>query len=64
MKQKLVSVCFNIVLISIHDWCTVCAERTTGLEICLDARDGTPWWRGQAEAHLSLFGDSVNRDER
>ena len=37
------SVHFDIVLISIQDWCTVCPERTIGLEICLDLRDGTPW---------------------
>ena len=24
------------------DWCTVCAERTIGLEIVLDVPDGTP----------------------
>ena len=24
------------------DWCTVCAERTIGLEIVLDAPDATP----------------------
>ena len=24
------------------DWCMVCAERTTGLEIGLDTPDGTP----------------------
>jgi hypothetical protein len=31
-----------IVLILMHDRCTVCAERTTGSEIGLDAPDGTP----------------------
>jgi hypothetical protein len=25
-----------------QDWCTVCAERDIGLEIVLDAPDGTP----------------------
>jgi hypothetical protein len=33
----------DIVLILIQDRCTVCAERTTGSEIILDARDRTPW---------------------
>ena len=37
MKWKLVSVCFDIVLISIQDRCTVCTERTIGLEFCWDA---------------------------
>jgi chemotaxis response regulator CheB len=29
-----------------HDWCMVCVERTVGLEIVLDAPDGTPRLRG------------------
>jgi hypothetical protein len=29
---KLVSVRLEIVLVSVQDWCTVCAERTIGLE--------------------------------
>jgi hypothetical protein len=28
------------VLISVQDRCIVCAERTIGLEVILDARDG------------------------
>jgi hypothetical protein len=32
---------FEIVLILIQDRCTVCAEHTVGLEIILDAPDGT-----------------------
>jgi hypothetical protein len=31
-----------IVLILTQDRCTVCSERTMGLEIVLDAPDGTP----------------------
>jgi len=38
---KLVLVRLEIVLISTHDRCTVCAERTIGLEIILGATDGT-----------------------
>ena len=30
------------VLVSVQDRCTVCAERTIGSEIILDAPDGTP----------------------
>jgi hypothetical protein len=30
------------VLVSEQDRCTVCAKRTIGLEIVLDAADGTP----------------------
>ena len=32
----------DIVLILTQDRCTVCVERTNGLEIVLDATDGTP----------------------
>jgi hypothetical protein len=35
------SVRLEIVLILTQDWCTNYAERTTGSEIVLDARDGT-----------------------
>ena len=40
-----VEACFglsDIVLILRQDRCTVCVERTIGLEIILDAPDGTP----------------------
>ena len=33
---------FEIVLVSVHDRCTVCAKRTIVSEILLDAPDGTP----------------------
>jgi hypothetical protein len=33
---------FRIVLILTQDWCTICAERTIGLEIIMDAPNGTP----------------------
>jgi hypothetical protein len=32
----------EIVLILTQDWCTICAEHTTGSEIDLDAPNGTP----------------------
>jgi hypothetical protein len=32
----------KIVLVSVHDRCTVCAKRTKGSEIVLDAPNGTP----------------------
>ena len=40
--ECLVSVNLEIVLILTQDRCTVCAERTIGSEIILDAHDGTP----------------------
>jgi hypothetical protein len=30
------------VLLLMHDWCTVCVKHTVGLEIVLEAPDGTP----------------------
>jgi hypothetical protein len=32
----------EIVLVSVQDRCTVCAKRTSGLEIILNAPDPTP----------------------
>jgi hypothetical protein len=37
---------FGLVLVSVQDRCTVCAKGTIGLEIILDAPDGTPRSRG------------------
>ena len=42
LKWKLDLVYLEIVLILTQDRCSVCAERTTGSEIDLDASDGTP----------------------
>jgi hypothetical protein len=41
-QWKLDSIRLEIVLILTQDRCMVCAERTTGMEIILDALDGTP----------------------
>ena len=38
----LVFICLETVLASVQDRCTVCARRTIGSEILLDAPDGTP----------------------
>jgi hypothetical protein len=42
LVAALVSVCFETVLVLVQDKCTVCAKYTIGLEIILDAPDGTP----------------------
>jgi hypothetical protein len=39
---NLVSVRLVIVLVSVQDRCTVCAKRSIGSEIVLDAFDGSP----------------------
>ena len=33
---------FGLVLVSVQDRCIVCAKRTVGSEIILDATEGTP----------------------
>jgi hypothetical protein len=38
----LVLVCLEIVLTLTQDRCAVCVERSVGLEIVLDAPDGSP----------------------
>ena len=39
---NLVLICVDMVLVSVQGRCTVCAKHTIGLEIVLDAPDGTP----------------------
>jgi hypothetical protein len=41
-QVKLVLFCLGMVLIMTQDRCTFYAERTRGLEIVLNASDGTP----------------------
>ena len=36
-------VCLEMVLVLVQDRCTVCAKRTIGSEINLDAPNRTPW---------------------
>jgi hypothetical protein len=42
VKWNLISVRLEIVLVSVQYRCTVCAERTIGSKIVLDAPDDTP----------------------
>jgi hypothetical protein len=39
---NLVLIYFETVLASVQDRCTICTERTIGIEIILDTLDGTP----------------------
>jgi hypothetical protein len=64
VKWKLASDHLEIVLISMQDRCTVCAECTICFEIALGTPDGNPGWLDQAKDHISFFGDSVNLDAR
>ena len=42
VMSNLVLIRLDMVLVSVQDRCTVCAKHTIGLEIILDAPDGTP----------------------
>jgi hypothetical protein len=64
VKWKLISVSFEITLISTQDRCMVCAEHAIGSE---------SFWAhlmellgdvGQVEAPFGPFGDNVNLDTR
>ena len=49
---------------SVQDRCMVCARCTIGLQIVLDAPDGTSGDEAQVEARFGPFGDSANLDAR
>jgi hypothetical protein len=55
LKWKLSTVHLEIVLLLMHDWCTVCVERIVGKEIVLEAPDGTPRLLGHVESCFDLF---------
>ena len=42
LKWKLVLVRLETVLVSVQDRCMICVKGTIGLEMVLDAPDGTP----------------------
>ena len=55
--------CFGpleIVLVLVQDRCTVCAKRTIGSEIILDAPDGAPRRRGSCGISFGPSGDGVS----
>ena len=62
--EKSRSVRLEMVLVLMEDRCTVCAKRTIGSDIVLDAPDGTPRWRGTCGISFSPFGDGVSVDVR
>ena len=59
-----VSIRLETVLVSVQDRCMVCAKRTIGLEIVLDAPMVLLGDEAQVEARFGLFGDSANVDSR
>jgi hypothetical protein len=56
---NLISDHLEMVLVSVQDRCTVCAERTMSLKIILDTPEEHLGDTGHVESHFDPFGDSV-----
>ena len=54
----------EIVFVSVQDRCTVCANRTIGLDIIFNAPTVLLGDEAQVETRFSPFGDSANLDAR
>ena len=61
---NLTSLCLETVLESVQDRCMVCAKRTIGSEIVLDAPMVLLGHEALVEARFGPFGDSANVDSR
>ena len=61
---NLVLVCWETMLVSVQDRCTVCAKCTIGSEIVLDAMMVLLRDDAQLVARFGQFGDSANLDAR
>ena len=59
-----VSVRLEMVLVSVQDRCIVCAKRTIGSEIVLDASMVLQGDEAQVLAHFGRFRDSTSLDAR
>jgi hypothetical protein len=57
---NLISDHLETVLVSVHDRCMVCAERTMSLKIILDTHEEQLGDMGHVESHFDPFGDSVS----
>ena len=51
-------------LVLVQDRCTVCAKRTIGSYLILDAPDGTPRRRGSCGISFGPFGDGISVSAR
>ena len=58
------SVDLEMVFVLMSDRCTVCAKRSIGSDIVLDAPDGTPRCRGSCGILFGPFGDGVSVSAR
>ena len=64
VRWNIVLLCLETVLVSVQDWCTVCAKRTIGLDVVFNAPMVLLGDEVQVGARFSPFGDSVNLDAR
>jgi hypothetical protein len=64
VMSSLVLVHLETVLVSVQDRWIVCAKRSIGSVIILDAPDGRPRDEAQVEARFDLFGDSANLNSK
>ena len=64
VKWMLVSVHFEVVLITMQDRCTRCVERAIVSEVTWAHPMELLGYTGQVEARFSPFGDSVDHDAR
>ena len=61
---NLVSVHLEMVLVSVQDWCMVCAKHTIGPKTVLDAPMVLLGDEAQVQARFGLFRDSTSLDAR
>ena len=64
VKYNLISIHLYTVLVSVQNWCVVCAKRTIGLDIVFNAPMVLPGDEAQVEPCFSPCGDSANLDAR
>ena len=62
LESRSVRLEMGLVLVQVR--CTVCARRTIGSDIVLDAPDGTPRRHGSCGISFVLFGDGVSVSAR
>ena len=62
VMSNLISIHLEMMLLSLHDRCTVCAKHTMGQKSFWTHQMVLLGDEAQVEAHFGLFGDSANLD--
>jgi hypothetical protein len=55
LKWKVGSVCLEIVLLLMQDWCTICINHSVDSKIVFEATDGILGDVGHVESRIDLF---------